>query len=66
MWEPDITKKHSVFGSGCREKMYFAENKLLIAYMGFCGMPALLANLLFFIKELEAPSEVRIPLDKQI
>lgn len=45
--------------------MHFAESKLLIAYMGFYGMPALLASLIFLIKELEAPSEVRIPLDKQ-
>lgn len=45
--------------------MYLAEKKLLIAYMGFCGMPALLASLLFLIKELGAPSEVRLPFDKQ-
>jgi hypothetical protein len=45
--------------------MHCAENKLLITYMGFCGMPALLASLHFLIKELEAPTEVRIPLDKQ-
>lgn len=47
------------------KKMYLAEKKLLIASMGFCGMPALLASLLFLIKELGAPSEVRLPFDKQ-
>lgn len=45
--------------------MYLAEKKLLIAYMDFCGMPAPLASLLFLIKELGAPSEVRLPFDKQ-
>lgn len=51
--------------AGIAEKSHLAVKKLLIAYTSFCGMPALLASLLFLIKEAVVPSEVRIPLDKQ-
>lgn len=54
-----------LLSAGTAEKSHLAAKKLLIAYTGFCGMPAILANLLFLIKEPVVPSEVRIPLDKQ-
>lgn len=54
-----------LLSAGTAEKSHLAVKKLLIAYTGFCGMPALLASLLFLIKEPVVPSEVRIPLDKQ-
>lgn len=46
------------------KKNHLAESKLF-AYMGFCVILAFLASVLFLIKELVVPSEVRIPLDKQ-
>lgn len=54
-----------LLSAGAEEKSHLAVKKLLIAYTGFCGMPAHLANLLFLIKEPVVPSEVRIPLEKQ-
>lgn len=54
-----------LLSAGAAEKSHLAVKKLLIAYTGFCGMPALLASLLILIKEPVVPSKVRIPLDKQ-